>query len=127
MSRLHDLVEGSSKITSSMTGVDYNNDDDHEDDDTMPSFLFLDPQEFIRSSSKAISIFGADDKTKAGFVQDVAISVTGSQYLCTNVAEGQAPRASDHDFNTEHLIPSLTHIMSITSDAGDYIYSDSEE
>ena len=66
MSHLHDLVEGSSKITSSMTGVDYNNDDDHEDDDTMPSFLFLDPQEFIRSSSKAISIFGADDKTKSG-------------------------------------------------------------
>ena len=127
MSHLHDLVEGSSKITSSTTGVDYKNDDYHEDDVTMPSFLVLEPQEFIRSSSKAISIFGADDKTKAGFVQDVAKSATVSQYVCTTVAEVQAPRASDHDFNTEHLIPSLTHIMSITSDAGYYIYSDSEE
>ena len=127
MSHLHDLVEGSSKITSSTTGVDSNNDDYHEDDGTMPSFLVLEPQEFIRSSSNAISIFGADDKTKAGFVQDVAISDTGSQYVHITVAEVQAPIASDHDFNAEHLIPSLTHIMNITSDAGDCIYSGSEE
>ena len=43
------------------------------------------------------------------------------------VSEGQAPRSSDYNFNTEHLIPSLTHRMNITSNAGDYFYIGSEE
>ena len=45
----------------------------------------------------------------------------------SNVAKGQVLGASDHDFNTEHLIPSETHRMNITSDTGDYIYSGGEE
>ena len=32
MDHLHDLFEKDSTITSIMTGVDYNYDDDHEDD-----------------------------------------------------------------------------------------------
>ena len=51
-----------------MTGVDYNNDDDHEDDDTMPSLLVFEPQEFAWPPSNTISIFGADDKEKEGCV-----------------------------------------------------------
>ena len=37
------------------------------------------------------------------------------------------PSASDQDFNTEHLIPSVTHCMNIKSDAGDSVYSGGEE
>ena len=43
------------------------------------------------------------------------------------VAEGQATSASDHDFNTEHLITSVTHHVNITCDARDYLYSGGEE
>ena len=39
MAHLHYLVDETSTITSITTGVDYNDDDDHEDDDTMPSLL----------------------------------------------------------------------------------------
>ena len=81
----------------------------------------------LNSSSNAISIFGADDKAESGCVQDVAIYATDIQYLCTTVAEGKAPRASDHDFNKYDLIPSLTHGMNTTSDTGYYIYSGGEE
>ena len=43
------------------------------------------------------------------------------------VAEGQATSASDHDFNTEHLITSVTCSMNITSDAGYSLYIGGEE
>ena len=46
MDHLHDLVDQASNITSSTTGVDYNDDYDHEDDDAMPSLLFFEPQDF---------------------------------------------------------------------------------
>ena len=36
MYHFHDLVEDDSTITSSTTGVDYNDEDDHEDDEAMP-------------------------------------------------------------------------------------------
>ena len=36
MAHLHGLVEEASTITSSTTGVDYNTDDDHKDDEAMP-------------------------------------------------------------------------------------------
>ena len=55
------------------------------------------------------------------------MSATSRQSVRTIVAEVQAPSASDHDFNTEHLIPSVTHCMKVTSDAGDYLYSDGKE
>ena len=42
MAHLNDLVEEASTINSSITGVEYNNDHDHEDDDAMPSLLFFD-------------------------------------------------------------------------------------
>ena len=61
MSHLHNLVEDAISITSSTTGVDYNNDDNQKDDDAMPSLLVFEPQEFIRPPSNAI-----DDKAKAG-------------------------------------------------------------
>ena len=64
MAHLHGLVEEASTITSSMTGVDYNDDYDHEDDDAMPSLLAFEPQEFTWTSSNEINIFGADDKAK---------------------------------------------------------------
>ena len=41
MDHLHDLVEEASTITSSMTGVDYNDDYDHKYDYAMPSLLDL--------------------------------------------------------------------------------------
>ena len=44
MAHLHDLVEEASTIYSSMTGVDYNYDDEHEDDDAIPSLLVFEPQ-----------------------------------------------------------------------------------
>ena len=47
-----------------MTGVDYNNDNDHENDYAMPSLLVFEPQDFVRPPSNKISIFGADDKKK---------------------------------------------------------------
>ena len=37
------------------------------------------------------------------------------------------PSTSDHDFNTEHFIPPVTHCMNITIHAGDYLYSGGEE
>ena len=43
------------------------------------------------------------------------------------VAEVQAPISSDHDFNTEHLISSVTYRMNITSDTGDSLYSSGYE
>ena len=127
MDHLHDLVEGYSTITSSTTGFDYKNDNYHEDDYIMSSFLVFDPQEFVWSPSNAISIFGADDKAKSGCVLYVAISATDSQSVRTTVSEGKVRRASDHDFNTVHLIPSLTHVINITSGAGYSIYSGGEE
>ena len=66
MDHFHDLVEEDSTFTSSTTGVDYNNDYDHEDDDTMPSLLVFEPQEFAHPPSNAISIFGTDNKSKIG-------------------------------------------------------------
>ena len=67
MAHLHYLLDEYSTITSITTGVDYNNDDDHEDDDAMPSLLFFHPQEFVRSPSNAIAIFGSNDKEKTGY------------------------------------------------------------
>ena len=43
------------------------------------------------------------------------------------VAEGQAQIASEHNFNIENLIPSVTHFMNITSDAGDSLRRGGEE
>ena len=40
MNHLCDLVDEASTITSSMTGVDYNDDNGHEYDEAMPSFYF---------------------------------------------------------------------------------------
>ena len=62
MDHLRDLLEEASTITSSTTGVRYSNDDDHEYDDTMPSFLVFEPQEFVCPPSIKIAIFGADEK-----------------------------------------------------------------
>ena len=52
MAHLHGLVEEAITITSSMTGVDYN--DDHKYDDATPSLLVSEPQDFIRPPSKSI-------------------------------------------------------------------------
>ena len=51
MAHLHDLVKQDSTVTSSMTGVDYNDYYDHKDDDAMPSFLVFESQEFARPPS----------------------------------------------------------------------------
>ena len=37
MDHLHDLVVGGGTITISITGSDYNDDNDHKDDDEIPS------------------------------------------------------------------------------------------
>ena len=66
MAHLHDLVEGVGTINSSTTGVDYNDDDDHDNDDAMTTSLVFEPQEFVRPPSKQIAIFGADYKAKSG-------------------------------------------------------------
>ena len=66
MTYLHDLVEKAITVTSSMTGVDYNDDNDHEDNASMPSLLVSEPQEFFRPPLNSISIFDADEKAKAG-------------------------------------------------------------
>ena len=127
MDHLHDLVEYSSPITSSTTGVDYNNDNDHEYDDAIPSLLVFELQEFVWPPPNAISIFVTEYKAKAGCGQDVAISATGGHSVRTIVAEGQAPSALYHQLNTDHLIPLVTHRMNITSDSGDSLYSGGEE
>ena len=62
MDNLHDLVEEAINITISTTGVDYNNDDDHEDDDAMPSLSVFEPPEFVCTPSNTIDIFGADHR-----------------------------------------------------------------
>ena len=64
MAHLHDLVQESSTITISKTGVYYNNYYDQEDDDTMTSLSVFETQEFTRPPSNEIAIFGADDKAK---------------------------------------------------------------
>ena len=127
MAHLHYLVQEASNITSSTTDVYYNDGDGHGDGDTMSSLLDFDPQQFVQTHLNTIGIFGFDDKAKAGCVQDVAISATGRQYVHTIVAEGQAPSASDHDFNTQLLIPPVTHRMNIKSGAGDSLCSGGEE
>lgn len=43
------------------------------------------------------------------------------------VSERQVPSASDHDFNIEHIIPSVNHRMNMRSDAGDSLCSGGEE
>ena len=48
MAHLHDLVEEASTITSSTNRVDYNDDDDHKDNASMPSLLVSEPREFVR-------------------------------------------------------------------------------
>ena len=93
----------------------------------MPSLLVCETQEFIGPPSKSIAIFGGDGMAKAECGQDVEISATGCQYVRTIVSEGQATSVSDHDFNIEYLIPSVTHPMNITSDAEDSLYSSGEE
>ena len=70
-----------------MIGVDNNDDYYHKDDDEMPSLLVFYPQKFVWPPSNVISIFGADDKEKAGCGRDVSISATVSQSVCTLVAE----------------------------------------
>ena len=65
MAHLNYLLGEASTITSIMTGVDYSDDYAHKDYDTMPSLLVFEPQDFARPFSKAISIFGADDKAKS--------------------------------------------------------------
>ena len=93
----------------------------------MPSLLVSEPQEFVRPPLNTIVIFCTYDKAKSWCGRDISISATDHQSVLTIVAEGQSPSASDHDFNIEHLIPSVTHHMNITSDAGDSIYSGGEE
>ena len=87
MAHLHDLVKEDSTVISSMTGVDYNHYCDHEDDDAMTSLFIFDPQEFAQPPSNTISIFGSDNKEKAGCGQDVVITATGCYYVHKNVAE----------------------------------------
>ena len=86
MAHLHDLVEETSTITIITTGVYYNNDYDHEDNDAIPSLLVFEPQKFVWPPSNIISIFGTDDKADSGCVRDVAISATFRQSVLTIVA-----------------------------------------
>ena len=58
MAHLHDLVEETSTITIITTGVYYNNDYDHEDNDAIPSLLVFKPQKFIWIPSNTIDILG---------------------------------------------------------------------
>ena len=127
MAPLYALVEQVSTITSSTTSVDYNDEDDHEYDDAIPSLLVFELQESVRPPSNVIANFGANNKLREGCGRDFAISATGFQSVCTILAEGKAKIASDNDFNTEHLIPSLIHCINITSDSGDSIYSGIQE
>ena len=62
MAHLYYLVEEDSTVTSSTTGVDYNDYDDHKDNDTITPLLVFETQEFTRTPSNAIAIFGTDDK-----------------------------------------------------------------
>ena len=66
MAHLHDLVVWDSTISSSVNGVNCNNDYEHKDDVVIPSLLVFEPQEFARPPSNAISIFFSDDTAKAG-------------------------------------------------------------
>ena len=59
------MMEGDSTITVSMTGVEYRNDYDHEDDKKMTSLLVFEPQEFAWPPSNKISIFGANNNSKS--------------------------------------------------------------
>ena len=68
MAHLHDLVEEAITITSSTSVFDYNDDDDHKDNYSMPMVLVSESQEFVWSPLNTISIFGTDDKAKAGCV-----------------------------------------------------------
>ena len=54
MAHLHDLVEEASTITISTSVFDYNDDDDHEDNSSMPMILVSESQEFVWSPLNAI-------------------------------------------------------------------------
>ena len=123
MAPFHALVEEVSTITSSTTSVDYNDEDDHKDDDAIPSLLVFELQESVRPPSNVIANFGANNKLREGCGRDFAISATGFQSVCTILSEGKVTISLDHDFDTEHLITSLIHCINIKSDAGDSIYS----
>ena len=127
MDHLHDLVEEASIITSITTGVYYNDDYNREDCDAMTPLLCFEPQEFVRPPSNTISIFDTDDKATSVCGQDVTISANGHQSVLMIVAEGQAPSASYHDFNIDHLITSVTRFVNITSGAGDSLSSGGEK
>ena len=66
MDHLNYLVEEASTITSIKTGVDYSDDDDHEDNSSMASLLVSEPQEFFRPPLNKIAIFGTAEKARAG-------------------------------------------------------------
>ena len=67
-------------------------------------------------------------KSKRQGVDDIfSIYGTGCQSVRTIVAEVHATSPSNHDFNKEHLISSVTHHMKIKNDAGNYIYRSGEE
>ena len=127
MAPLHALVEEVGTITISTTGVDCNDEDDNKDDDAITSLLVFEIQESVRPPSNVIANFGANNKLREGCGQYFAISATGCQYVCTILSEGKATIASDHNFDTEHLITSVIHCIKITIDAGDSIYSGIEE
>ena len=113
--------------TSSTTGVDYNDNADHEDDDKITSSSVFEPQEFVQPPLNAIYVFDADDKANTGCGKDVAMYDTCHHYVRMVVAERQVPSASYYYFHTDKLIPSGINIMNIESDAGDYLYSDGKE
>ena len=99
MDNFHDLVEEASNITSSANGVDYNDDYNHKYDYIMSLLLVFGIQEFNCPPLNAIVVFGADGVAKAGCGGNVAISATGCHSVRTIVSEGQAPSASDYNFN----------------------------
>ena len=127
MNHFHDLLKEYINITISTNGVEYNDDDDPKDNDAIPTLLVFEPQEFVRLPSNTIAIFGLNDKENAGCCQDISISATCRQSECTIILEGQATVSSDHNFNTEHLIPSLTHCVNIKSDTGNSPYRGGNE
>ena len=62
------------------------------------------------------------------YQHEVPISCNTTVYLShTIVAERREPITSDHELNTEHLLPTVTHSMNTKSDTGGSLYIGGDE
>ena len=71
-----------------------------------------------------MSYNSGDDKASAAVGRHLPVSATAKQSTRIPVGVGgDAPKAADHDFCCERVIPTVIHRMNISRDPGESLYS----